>query len=142
MRRQVAVKRASAHSARPVLSFKKTSALCVPFRGKSIMSVAFTSIAGHKVVSRGTWLEARKALLAREKEFTHARDALNAERRKLPLVKVDKDYCFETPAGKVSLLGLFEGRRQLIVYHFMFHRDRGVGCPGCSHMADNIPQLA
>jgi hypothetical protein len=87
------------------------------------------------VVSREPWLEARKALLAREKDFTHARDALNAERRKLPLVKVDKHYGFETAAGMLGLSDLFEGRRQLIIYHFMFHRDRGVGCPGCSHMA-------
>jgi predicted dithiol-disulfide oxidoreductase (DUF899 family) len=94
------------------------------------------------IATRDEWLVARKALLAREKELTRARDALNAERRSLPMVAVEKPYVFETPAGNASLLDLFEGRRQLIIYHFMFHRDRGEGCPGCSHMADNIPHLA
>src|SRR6266852_3512034 len=96
-----------------------------------------------RIVSRNEWLAARKALLAKEKDLTHARDALNAERRRLPMVKIDKAYVFEGPKGKASLLDLFEGRRQLIVYHFMF--DPGApppgqsgapweeGCPGCSH---------
>jgi predicted dithiol-disulfide oxidoreductase (DUF899 family) len=94
------------------------------------------------IATRETWLVARKALLAREKELTRARDALNAERRALLMVAVEKAYVFETPAGSASLLDLFEGRRQLIIYHFMFHRDRGEGCAGCSHIADNIPHLA
>lgn len=94
------------------------------------------------VVSRAEWLAARKALLQREKEATHARDALNAERRRLPLVAIDKDYVFEGPAGEVGLADLFEGRRQLIVYHFMFLREQGQGCPGCSHFADNMPHLS
>lgn len=67
-----------------------------------------------KVVSREEWLVARKALLAREKKATRARDALNADRRRLPMVTIDKDYLFEGPAGKASLLDLFDGRRQLI----------------------------
>lgn len=94
-----------------------------------------------EIVSRDEWLAARKALLDKEKKATRARDKLDAERRRLPMVKIDKDYIFEGPAGKASLLDLFEGRRQLIVYHFMFHRDRGEGCPGCSFLVDNIGEL-
>jgi predicted dithiol-disulfide oxidoreductase (DUF899 family) len=94
------------------------------------------------VVPREDWLAARKRLWRLEREATHARDALNAERRKLPLVRIDKDYRFEGPSGPLRLLDLFEGRPQLIVYHFMFHRDRGEGCPGCSFLVDNIGHLA
>src|SRR5258706_13243973 len=72
------------------------------------------------VVSREEWLVARKALLAKEKELTRARDVLNAERRLLPMVRIDKEYLFEGPDGKATLLDLFDGRRQLIVAHFMF----------------------
>ncbi|MBO3277698.1 DUF899 domain-containing protein [Pseudomonas schmalbachii] len=93
------------------------------------------------VVSRAQWLEARRQLWLKERAATHARDALNAERRKLPLVRIDKDYRFEGPDGPLSLLDLFEGRPQLVVYHFMFHRDKGVGCEGCSFVIDNIPRL-
>lgn len=95
-----------------------------------------------RVVSRDEWLAARKALLVKEKEFTRARDALNAERRQLPRVEIAKDYRFETATGEMSLADLFEGRRQLIIYHFMFHSDQGQGCPGCSFTADNVPHLA
>lgn len=94
------------------------------------------------IVSRDEWLAAREALLTREKEATHARDRLNAERRRLPMVKIDKKYLFEGPNGQVSLLDLFEGRRQLIVNHFMFDPDWEEGCPGCSFLADNIGHLA
>lgn len=103
------------------------------------------------VVSRAQWLEARRALLRKEKELTRARDVLNAERRRLPVVAVDKDYVFETPQGRKRLLDLFEGRSQLAVYHFMFDPDDPLpgqthpyseGCPGCSHVADNIPHLS
>jgi predicted dithiol-disulfide oxidoreductase (DUF899 family) len=73
-----------------------------------------------KVVSREEWVTARKALLTKEKELTRRRDALNTERRELPMVKIETDYVFEGPAGKLSLLDMFEGRRQLIVRHFMF----------------------
>ena len=90
-----------------------------------------------RIVPRDEWLIARKALLPLEKELTHARDALNAKRRELPMVKIDKDYVFEGPAGKARLLDLFDGRLQLIVYHFMFLREQGEGCPGCSHVVDN-----
>lgn len=94
------------------------------------------------VVSRAEWLHARKALLVREKEATRARDALNAERRRLPLVAIDKDYIFTGPAGEMRLADLFEGRRQLIIYHFMYLREQGEGCSGCSLFADNVPHLS
>ena len=94
------------------------------------------------IASRAEWLAARKALLAKEKEFTRRRDALNAERRRLPMVRVDKDYVFEGPHGSARLLDLFEGRRQLIVYHFMFDPSWDAGCPSCSFLADNIGHLA
>ena len=92
------------------------------------------------VVSRDEWLTARKELLAKEKELTRQRDALNAERRNLPMVEIDKDYVFEGPDGKASLLDLFEGRRQLIVRHFMFDPSWDDGCPSCSAGADEICQ--
>lgn len=95
-----------------------------------------------KVTSREEWLLARKELLAKEKDFSRARDALSAERRELPMVEVDKDYRFEGPDGPVSLLDLFNGRRQLIVYHFMFDPSWDEGCPGCSLLVDNIGHLA
>ena len=91
-----------------------------------------------EVVSRDEWLAARKALLAREKAVTRARDALNAERRELPMVEIDKDYVFEGPTGKVGLLDLFEGRRQLIVGHFMFDPSWDDGCPSCTAGADEV----
>jgi len=99
-----------------------------------------------QVVSRDEWQAAREELLVKEKEATRARDALAAERRRLPMVRIEKDYVFEGPEGKASLLDLFDGRRQLIIYHFMF--TPGVegwpeaGCPGCSLFVDNIGHLA
>jgi predicted dithiol-disulfide oxidoreductase (DUF899 family) len=92
----------------------------------------------HPVVSREEWLTARKALLAREKEATHLRDRLNAERLALPWVRVDKDYVFDTLAGKRTLADLFEGRSQLMVYHFMLGPDWAAGCPSCSFVADHL----
>jgi predicted dithiol-disulfide oxidoreductase (DUF899 family) len=91
-----------------------------------------------RVVSREEWTTARKDLLAREKEFTRRRDALSAERRRLPMVRIDKEYVFEGPEGKASLLDLFEGRRQLIVGHFMVDPSWEEGCPSCSAGADEI----
>lgn len=88
------------------------------------------------VVSRDEWLAARTALLAEEKELTRARDALNANRRRLPMVAVEKEYVFEGPHGKATLSDLFGGRRQLMVGHFMFHPDWNDGCPSCSASAD------
>src|SRR3954453_13413079 len=84
------------------------------------------------VVSREEWLVARKELLVREKAATRARDALNADRRRLPMVLVDKDYRFEGPDGPCGLADLFEGRRQLIVGHFMFDPSWDDGCPSCT----------
>src|SRR5215469_8257679 len=95
-------------------------------------------MADHRIVSEREWIEARKLLLAREKEFTRARDRLNAERRELPWVKVEKNYVFEGPHGKETLADLFDGRSQLIVYHFMFGPDWEAGCPFCSFLVDNI----
>ncbi len=92
----------------------------------------------HKVVSREEWLKARKAHLAREKEFTRLRDKLSAERRDLPWVKVEKNYVFDAPKGKETLAELFDGRSQLIVYHFMFGPGWEQGCPSCSFLADHI----
>ncbi len=92
----------------------------------------------HRVVSREEWLGARKALLAREKEATHLRDAVNAERLALPWVKIEKDYVFDTPAGRKTLADLFDGRSQLIVYHFMLGPNWEAGCPGCSFLADHL----
>jgi predicted dithiol-disulfide oxidoreductase (DUF899 family) len=91
-----------------------------------------------QVVSRDEWLVARKEFLAKEKAFTRQRDALNAERRRLPMVKIEKDYTFEGPHGKASLLDLFDGRRQLIVSHFMFDPRWEDGCSSCSAGADEV----
>ncbi|MDQ6796741.1 MAG: DUF899 domain-containing protein [Actinomycetota bacterium] len=90
------------------------------------------------VVSPEEWLVARKDLLAKEKELTRQRDALNAERRRLPMVRIDKGYAFEGPEGTVGLLDLFAGRRQLIVRHFMFDPSWEDGCPSCSAGAAEI----
>jgi predicted dithiol-disulfide oxidoreductase (DUF899 family) len=97
-----------------------------------------TAAATQKVVSREEWLAARKDLLEKEKEFTRARDALNAQRRELPWVKVEKQYVFDTPQGKKSLADLFDGRSQLIVYHFMWRKEFGEGCVGCSYLCDHV----
>jgi len=91
-----------------------------------------------KVVSRDEWTAARRQLLVKEKELNRRRDALSAERRKLPMVKVEKEYVFQGPEGRRSLAELFEGRRQLLVYHFMFGPDWDEGCPSCSFVADNF----
>jgi predicted dithiol-disulfide oxidoreductase (DUF899 family) len=90
------------------------------------------------VVSAAEWEVACGGLLAKEKEATRARDALAAERRRLPMVKIDKAYALEGPNGKATLLDLFEGRRQLLVYHFMFGPSAEVGCDGCSMVVDNM----
>ncbi|WP_426229940.1 DUF899 domain-containing protein [Pararhizobium sp. DWP3-4] len=90
------------------------------------------------VVSRDEWLEARRALLATEKEETKLRDKIRAGRQNMPWVKVDKTYTFDTPAGKKTLADLFDGRSQLMIYHFMFGPDWEAGCPGCSFLSDHI----
>jgi predicted dithiol-disulfide oxidoreductase (DUF899 family) len=91
-----------------------------------------------RIVSRDEWTAARKELLKKEKEFNRQRDALSAERRELPWVKVDKEYVLEDPRGRASLRDLFDGRRQLIVYHFMFDPSWEDGCKSCSYLADNF----
>ncbi|MDB5395053.1 MAG: thioredoxin-like protein [Rhodospirillales bacterium] len=92
----------------------------------------------YRIVSREEWLTARRALLAKEKEATHLRDAINAQRLAMPWVKIETDYVFDTPAGKKTLSDLFAGRSQLIVYHFMLGPGWTAGCPGCSFLADHI----
>jgi predicted dithiol-disulfide oxidoreductase (DUF899 family) len=105
-----------------------------------------TLLPEHKIVSREEWLAARKKLLAKEKESSRLRDQLSEERRKLPWVKIAKDYVFDAPGGKVSLADLFQGRSQLVIYHFMFGPDWKEGCPSCSFVSDHIdgalPHLA
>ena len=97
------------------------------------------------VVSQDAWRSARDGLLVREKELTRARDALAAERRRLPMYRIDPPYRFASPAGEVGLLDLFEGRSQLLLYHFMFapgvHGWPNAGCPGCSMFTDNIGEF-
>src|SRR5712672_3206172 len=97
-----------------------------------LLMAASTAIKSPKVVSETEWLTARKDLLAKEKALTRLRDQLAAERRALPWVKVEKEYVFDTPEGKKTLADLFDGRSQLIVYHFMFGPDWKEGCPSCS----------
>ncbi|MDQ6772183.1 MAG: DUF899 domain-containing protein [Candidatus Dormibacteraeota bacterium] len=95
-----------------------------------------------QVASRDEWLVARRELLAKEKEASRARDALSAERRRLPMMRIDKDYVFEGPGGRATLGDLFDGRRQLITYHFMFDPSWDEGCNACSFLVDNIGHLA
>jgi len=94
------------------------------------------------VVSETEWQAAQETLHADEKEATRARDALAAKRRRLPMVRIDKDYAFDGPDGKVTLLDLFEDRRQLLLYHFMFGPNQDAGCDGCSMFVDQIGHLA
>jgi predicted dithiol-disulfide oxidoreductase (DUF899 family) len=110
------------------------------------MSVPQSTMNLPPVVSQAEWEAAHQALLAKEKEATRARDALAAERRRQPMVRIDKDYVFEGPNGKARLLDMFEGRRQLILYHFMFAPDVDgwpeAGCDGCSMFVDQVGHLA
>lgn len=96
----------------------------------------------HRIVSKDEWLAARKALLAKEKEFTRARDQLSNARRALPWTKVGKNYVFETSEGRRSLADLFAGKNQLIVYHFMLGPGWIQGCPSCSFLADHFDGAA
>jgi predicted dithiol-disulfide oxidoreductase (DUF899 family) len=99
---------------------------------------AFIAMHQNKVVSREEWLEARRALLIREKSHMREGDALARARRALPWVKVEKAYSFDTTKGRKSLAELFEGREQLIVHHMMFAPDWNAACPGCSFQAEHI----
>jgi predicted dithiol-disulfide oxidoreductase (DUF899 family) len=95
-----------------------------------------------RIASQPAWLAERKKLLAHEKELTKHCDLINAERRRLPMVKIEKGYVFDGPNGKASLRDLFEGRSQLIVYHFMFDPAWDKGCPGCTSYADALGDLS
>ena len=101
-----------------------------------------TAVGAHpeapSVVPREEWLAARKALFAKEKAMTHALDALRAERRELPWVRVEKDYRFEGPRGSCALADLFRGRTQLIVYHYMLAPGSDHVCPGCSFVVEHV----
>ena len=95
----------------------------------------------HRIVSRSEWLESRRALVVKEKEFDRRRDELSRERRDLPWERVEKDYVFDGPNGRESLADLFAGKSQLIVYHFMFAPEWEEGCKSCSFWADNLERL-
>jgi predicted dithiol-disulfide oxidoreductase (DUF899 family) len=99
--------------------------------------MSIRTVDNSKVVSREEWLVARKKLLAREKQLTHERDAVAAERRQLPWVKVEKNYVFDSPIGKKTLVDLFNGNSQLIVYHLMFGPEWKEACPSCSFNMDH-----
>ncbi|NJL87354.1 MAG: DUF899 domain-containing protein [Leptolyngbyaceae cyanobacterium SM1_1_3] len=101
-----------------------------------------TALAHPPIVSREAWLKKRKALLVEEKELTQQRDRVNAQRRQLPMVKLEKDYVFDGSQGKTSLLDLFEGRRQIIVYHFMFDPAWEKGCRGCTEFINALGDLS
>jgi len=101
-----------------------------------------TTIAHPPIAAPEAWLAARKALLAREKDVTRARDALSAARRRLPMVRLDKDYNFDGPAGQVSLPDLFDGHRQLIIYHFMFDPRWDAGCQSCTGFVGALGDLS
>src|SRR5436189_234953 len=105
------------------------------------MKMSTRTVENPKVVSREEWLVARKKLLAKEKQLTRQRDAIAAERRQLPWVKVEKNYVFDSPSGKTTLADLFDGRSQLIVYHFMFGPEWQEGCPSCSFNTYNYLDL-
>ncbi len=100
-------------------------------------STGKSSIADHTIVSEEKWVTERKRLLAREKELTHLRDQVARERRALPWVRIEKSYTFDTPEGRRTLADLFEGRRQLVVQHFMLAPGWEQGCQSCSFMADH-----
>jgi predicted dithiol-disulfide oxidoreductase (DUF899 family) len=93
-----------------------------------------------RIATREEWRAARKEFLSKEKDLTKRRDALNTERRNLPMVEITADYKFDGPDGQVGLLDLFEGRKQLIIYHFMFHPEWDDGCPSCTAGVDEVSQ--
>src|ERR1700682_4863993 len=104
---------------------------------KGRIKMPTNTIENPKIVSRDEWLGARKKLLAKEKQLTHERDAIAAERRQLPWVKVEQNYGFDGPNGKATLADLFDGKSQLIIYHFMFGPEWNEGCPSCSLNMDH-----
>jgi predicted dithiol-disulfide oxidoreductase (DUF899 family) len=106
------------------------------------MRAAKKSKAPFKVVPEKVWLKSNDRLLEKEKKMTRLHDKLSAERRRQPMHKIEKDYVFEGPNGKIKLLDLFDGRRQLILYHFMFDPAWSEGCPGCSMFTDQVGHLS
>src|SRR5207244_507833 len=104
---------------------------------KAATKMSTRTVDNPKIVSREEWLVARKKLLAREKQLTRERDAVAAERRQLPWVKVEKNYVFDSPSGKKTLADLFDGKSQLIVYHLMFGPEWQEACPSCSFNMDH-----
>ena len=124
-----------------IASTTQTSAAAVlPYhsKGDQTMNTSAAIEPPHKIVTREEWVEARRLHLANEKALTRQRDELSRQRRELPWVKVDKQYVFDSAQGKQTLAELFDGRSQLIVYHFMFGPDWEQGCPSCSFLADHI----
>src|ERR1700687_3565 len=109
---------------------------------KGELGMAKSAMEHSKVVSQAKWLEARKELMKKEKEFSQLRDELSRQRREMPWEKVEKAYAFDGPKGKETLADLFGGRRQLIVYHFMFGPGWKEGCPSCSFLADTFDGAA
>lgn len=101
-----------------------------------------TNVPHPRIATQDEWLAERKELLAKEKEVTRQNDQVSAERRRLPMVKIEKDYTFDGPEGKRSLLDLFDGRRQLVVYHFMFDPKWKEGCPGCTGYVNALGDLS
>lgn len=108
----------------------------------TLIEMAEEQAAHPPIVSQEEWRTSRIQLLALEKELTKRRDRVNAQRRRLPMVKMEKEYLFDTPQGKRNLLDLFEGRKQLMVYHFMFAPDWEQGCPGCTGYVNAIGDLS
>ena len=106
------------------------------------MATATAEVTHPKVVSQAEWLAARKEFLAKEKEFTRLRDELSRQRRELPWERVEKRYEFEGPDGRVGLADLFEGRGQLVIYHFMLGPGWKEGCPSCSYLSDHFDGMA
>jgi predicted dithiol-disulfide oxidoreductase (DUF899 family) len=106
------------------------------------MEMTTNAVPHPPIVSRDQWLSERKKLLAREKELTRQYDRINAERRRLPMVKIEKDYVFDGPGGKQRLKDLFDGRRQLVIYHFMFGPSWEKGCPGCTGYVNGLGDLS
>src|SRR5260221_2236590 len=104
---------------------------------KTTTATVESNIGNHSVVSGDRWVAERKKLLAREKELTRLHDQIARERRALPWERVEKDYVFDAPEGRRTLADLFDGRRQLLVQHFMFGPEWEQGCPSCSFMADH-----
>jgi predicted dithiol-disulfide oxidoreductase (DUF899 family) len=101
-----------------------------------------TQIPHPPVATREQWLAARRLLLDQEKMLTREYDRINAQRRRLPMVKLEKAYQFQTPDGEKSLLELFEGQRQLVIYHFMFDPEWDKGCPGCTSFVDSLGDIS